>query len=556
MDFLNKAWSQLNELFRSMTPGARITAALLLAVVVVSLGYLFKYQASGPNVDLLGGQSFSPQETDAMLAAFAKKNLNGYAIEGSRIRVPRSQSHQYIAALADANALPSHPWSATNEAEKASSPFESREQREHRNKVAKQKELSLIVSMMNGIESAMVLYDTEVKSGLNKEKLTKATVSVKPRGSESLKEEQVQAIRRLVAGSVADLPPERVTVADLNGSKTYYGNPDGQTSAMDDPYGTRKRWYEQQWNAKILEALSYIPGVNVQVNVELDKSREIREEEIRHEAKTVLPYQVSEKTTTRTMDGATPAGRPGPLAQAANQPASLGAQRTKGAHEEEEKSEQQTFNAVPAKRTTKETAGLTPDRVKVTVGIPASYFKKVWLEQNPPEAGAQPKTPDAKDLDKIRAQVLASATKQVANLLPKPEGVSDTTELVAVNEFQDITPAAIPEPTQKEKALSWLAQSWSTVGLILLGLVSLMMLRSMVRAVPATASMAASSPTPKAAGEKAETDAAKPDEAEIVNRLRRFRKPGTSLRDELAQLVSEDPDTAANVLRAWIGNVN
>lgn len=556
MDFLNKAWSQVNELFRSMTPGARITAALLLAVVVVSLGYLFKYQASGPDEYLLGGQHFSPPEIDAMLAAFAKKNLNGYETEGSRIRIPRSQKNQYVAALADANALPNHPWSPTNEAEKAGSPFESREQREHRNKVAKQKELSLIVSMMNGIESAVVLYDTEVKFGLNKERLTKATVSVKPRGSEALKEEQVQAIRRLVAGSVADLPPERVTVADLNGAKTYSGNTDGQTSALDDPYGARKRMYEQQWSAKIQESLSYIPGVNVQVNVELDKSREIREEEVRHEAKTVLPYQVTEKTTTRTMDGAGPAGRPGPLAQAANQPTSLGAQRTKGAHEEEEKSEQNTLNAVPAKRTEKRTAGLTPDRVKVTVGIPVSYFKMVWQEQNPPEPGAQPKTPDAKDLDKIRAEVLASATKQVANLLPKPEGVSDTTELVAVNVIQPITPSPIPEPTQKEKALSWLAQSWSTVGLILLGLVSLMMLRSMARAVPATASVASSSPTAKAAGEKAETEEAKPNENDIVNRLRRFRKPGTSLRDELSQLVSEDPETAANVLRAWIGNVN
>ena len=44
MDFLNKAFAQLSDLFRSMTPAARITAGLLLAVVVVSLVYLFRYQ--------------------------------------------------------------------------------------------------------------------------------------------------------------------------------------------------------------------------------------------------------------------------------------------------------------------------------------------------------------------------------------------------------------------------------------------------------------------------------------------------------------------------------
>ena len=48
MDFLNKSFAQLSELFRSMTPGARITTGLLLAVVVVSMGYLFRQSAAGP----------------------------------------------------------------------------------------------------------------------------------------------------------------------------------------------------------------------------------------------------------------------------------------------------------------------------------------------------------------------------------------------------------------------------------------------------------------------------------------------------------------------------
>ncbi len=41
MDFINKAFAQLADLSRSMTPGARITSVLLLVLVVVSLAYLF-----------------------------------------------------------------------------------------------------------------------------------------------------------------------------------------------------------------------------------------------------------------------------------------------------------------------------------------------------------------------------------------------------------------------------------------------------------------------------------------------------------------------------------
>ncbi len=44
MDFLNKALAQFSDLFRSMTPGGRITAGLLLVVAVVSVGYLFQHR--------------------------------------------------------------------------------------------------------------------------------------------------------------------------------------------------------------------------------------------------------------------------------------------------------------------------------------------------------------------------------------------------------------------------------------------------------------------------------------------------------------------------------
>ena len=52
-----KPLPNLNDLFRSMTPGARITAGLLLAVVVISLGYLFSFQVSSTDTYLMNGRS-------------------------------------------------------------------------------------------------------------------------------------------------------------------------------------------------------------------------------------------------------------------------------------------------------------------------------------------------------------------------------------------------------------------------------------------------------------------------------------------------------------------
>ncbi len=100
MDFINKAWDQLRDVFSSMTPGARITSALLLAVVVISLGYLFMHGGSGPDSYLMNGEYFTPADLPAMEAAFAAKGLNDYRVEGTRIRVSRAQQAKYIAALA------------------------------------------------------------------------------------------------------------------------------------------------------------------------------------------------------------------------------------------------------------------------------------------------------------------------------------------------------------------------------------------------------------------------------------------------------------------------
>jgi hypothetical protein len=42
MGFLNQTFEQIRDLFASMTPAARITSALLLGVIVCSMGFLFQ----------------------------------------------------------------------------------------------------------------------------------------------------------------------------------------------------------------------------------------------------------------------------------------------------------------------------------------------------------------------------------------------------------------------------------------------------------------------------------------------------------------------------------
>jgi flagellar M-ring protein FliF len=555
MDFLNKAWTQLTDLFRSMTPGARVTAGLLLAVLAISLTFLLRSHVSSPDEYLLAGASF---EMDATLKAFSKANLDTYVVEGSRIRVPRAQQTKYLAALADGNALPGDLFSSVDKAEDKDGPFLPPEQSEARRKTAKEKLLSAIVSGMQGVQNAVVLYDVDVKQGLRREKILTASVNVRPRGSEPLTEQRVQAIRRLVASSIAGLEPEKVTVSDLSTGKTYYGGAGGIGNSLDDAYAVHKREYEQEWTEKVLNALSRIPGVTVTTNVELDKKQLLRKEEVKHDPKSV-PYQTEEKTTTETSEGNSPGGRVGAVAQTANAPASLAASSGKGQGEQKERSEQKAVNAISSTRSEETTVGLTPQRVAVAVSIPASYFKKVWQERNPVEPGTPPKTPDPKELEAIRTAVLSDVKKQVATLLPpKVEGQTDSSDPVMVTEFQDITTPAPPEPGVRELVVGWLVQYWTTVGLMLLGLVSLLVLRSVVRSVAPPPAAPAVAPAAAAAVTAAEVEEEPPpaETSAPARRLKRTRKPGVSLKEELSDLVKEDPDAAASILRTWIGNAS
>ena len=187
------------------------------------------------------------------------------------------------------------------------------------------------------------------------------------------------------------------------------------------------------------------------------------------------------------------------------------------------------------------------------MGIPISYFKKVWQERNPTAEGKESKGPDQAALDQIRTEVSAMVQKHVAPLLPPAEGVADPTELVTVSTFQDIPGKEIPAPSTAQSALAWLGEYWSMLGMIGVALVSLMMLRSLIRSAPSTPEthvQCRRSPTRRMSRRRGRRNLPRQPRP----RLKRFTGGGPSLRDELSEMVKEDPDTAANILRGWISN--
>jgi flagellar M-ring protein FliF len=547
MDFLNRAVAQVRGLFESMTPGARITSGLLLVVVVISVGYLFLHGVSGPSAYLMDGKSFSPKELDTMEAAFAQKGLADYVRDGGRVRIPRSKQVDYMAALADANALPRDLGDVIENALRDTNPFQTRQQQEGILAAAKQRMVSQIISSMTGIETAWVMYDSQAKPGLRRDEIKKATVFVKPASNKNLDPAMANSIRRVMPW--AGLDPKNVAVADLNSGKTFYGDETDGSIEFDHAID-RKRSLEQEYRTKILEILGQVPGVTVSCNVELGEERLYREEEIKHDPKPV-PQQVTETSRSRSQDGSSTNGPPGYLAQG-NKQMSLNNAATKSPHEEEEETQRQEYNLISSSRKEIERVPTPIKRVTASVVVPNSYFEKLWSQQNPQETGKPAKTATAADLDQIRKTETDKIRTCVAALLPQPDS-GDRLELVAVTPFQDLKLEEPPLPNWHENLLNWLVQSWSTVAVIGLAFISLIMLRSMVRMAPAMPPLPAMETLAKTA-EGAEEEDETP-EARQAKQGKRFQGTGESLLDDLSDMVSHDPDTAANILRSWIGNV-
>jgi len=558
MDFVNQTYAQLLELMRSMSVGTRIATALLLVLVVVSVAYLFQYQVAGGDEFLLGGRPFTQSELTAIEAAFAKAGLGKSQIAGSQIRIPRGQKELYLAALADGNALPADFYKYFDEAVRSDSPFNSPKSMENRRQHAKQKELSLIIGRMNGIESASVLYDEEVKRGLTQQKHKTAMVFVQTHSGQ-LDEEQVKAIRNVVASAYAGLDRRNITITDESG--VTYGGAIGPDGVPDDEslYASHKVRFEREFLKKIQFELSYVPGVIVGVNAELNPEMHNSSTTIKHDPKPVA--LVTKESTKEQMQhtpgiGGRPGAQPNGVETPGNRPVAV-TLPAPGNESQLTESRSDIQNVTGHDTTIRQLAPLIPKKVTASILIPASYYVEVWKKRNPQPADKPPKAPDPAEVATIETETKNTVKEIVRNLLPDVDKGTNPYPHIVVETYTDLPRAAASPPTVAATATTWLAENWQTLAVIAVGLVSLLMLRGMIRSpagAPPTAIPAVATPPAQPRLAAHHEPATEEEDLEPVKLLKtRFGMTGPDLKAELREIVKENPDAAATILRSWIG---
>ena len=141
--------------------------------------------------------------------------------------------------------------------------------------------------------------------------------------------------------------------------------------------------------------------------------------------------------------------------------------------------------------------------------------------------------------------------------LPQVRQGDDRFQLVKVYSYTDLPVPELPEPTLAETSLAWASESWSTVGLFLLIGVSMLMMFSWVRS---QASPESDRPfaqgfgleVPEGMVDSLELGGEAAENAEEEEHGPKFQTTGGEIKEELSSLIKQNPDAAANLLRAWI----
>ncbi len=491
MDGFTKSYQQLAEMVRAMTPGSRVAAALLLGVVIVSIAYLAGGQVGTGDTFLLAGETFSTSQLREIQAALGKAGLEA-EFDGARIKVPRGQEAKYMAALAEAGALPEDFGGHLRKAVSGGSFAMFGPQQEARMKVAIQSELQSVIAQMKGIERAFVHIEEDRKRGFREQTIVTASVAVQPRANHTLEEGTVAAIRSLVASARPPLRPDAVTVVDLShpGQFVAAATNSGRTAPAG-AYADAKKRLEQDWEEKIGRLLARIvPGAYVTASVELAPSR------------------------VET-----------PVAEASPQ-APAGSAEVVG-------------------------AGPIMRNVTVTVAVPSTHFESVW-RQRTGRRDALAGRPDPSELAGIEAGERKKIEDAVRPLLGGSSSRQDLASQIAIITYP-VAPMEQPvEAPWNELALAWCIEHGSTLGLSALVLVGLIVLRSLARSTPATAAPVAD----RATDADVALMLSSPDEPphQPAGPHLRARSGTSPLSDELAEVVRQDPQAALSVLRSWIGN--
>jgi flagellar biosynthesis/type III secretory pathway M-ring protein FliF/YscJ len=178
-------------------------------------------------------------------------------------------------------------------------------------------------------------------------------------------------------------------------------------------------------------------------------------------------------------------------------------------------------------------ANPTPRSVTVAVSVPDSYFEETWRDLKRKAEGALSAQP-VKSLEEMTKNLKADIEETVASVIPLPDDKTDLAKRVHVGSFPLLSTAEAATTRSAAAALGGAMRYATILASVALAVTGLMMARRRVANAARQSSMTQSRKEP-------------PPPLHSEARVPAWR-------DTLAELVRENPQSAASVLCGWINS--
>jgi flagellar M-ring protein FliF len=291
---------------KSFTPGQKVVTVLAVVGLVVG-GLLFTQWAGQPTYAPL----FSNLSASDASAIVDKLNSSGVkyqlANSGTTILVPQDKVYDTRIAVSG-QGLPSNDsngYALLDKQGVTTSEF----QQQVTYQCALEGELTNTIKAIDGVDAAVVHLAIPQKDVFSKDtdKPT-ASVLVSTQPGRQLSAQQVQAVVNLVSASVAGMAPEDVTVADSQGR--VLSSPDGVSSAAGDARDTQTASYENRVSQSLQDMLDRLVGPGhsvVRLTADLDYDQTETQTETYNSTKGAAPLSSSKTTEKYSGAGGTTA---------------------------------------------------------------------------------------------------------------------------------------------------------------------------------------------------------------------------------------------------------
>ncbi len=540
MSVLKQTTDSAREAFLAMPMQSRIIAVMLAVAIAIGLGFLVRTNQSPGYEYLLGGKSFSEQEIFDISMALGAAGLGDFEPVGNRIKIPSESKAAYLGALKESPALSASIGSKIGDAIDSTTPFDSNDLRIAREMHAKEQDLGSKITKFPDVRWASVEYDRGERRGLGSSRPQSASVVVQPIGTAPLSRQRILTIKELIRGSYAGMSSDNVVVIDTNSTSVSTLTDD------EDPLLRKQRETETMVEHKIRSLLVGYPA-QVAVTADIDPTMDVEKTTLKFDAEPTNLQSRSRKvesTSNRQPNRGVPGAVPNAIG---NRSASLEETLETNTTKDDERV---TSGVAGQEYENSRTAPLQVTTIRVSVGLPRSYYDTLYLQEKlkaDPNATAETIPPmDDADLQKLRDMTSNNIKSAVTVLLPEVAAGADRFPLVEVWDYPDLPR---PEPISTKSsalALTWLAESWQTIALVMLALAALLVARS------AAKSVGDASPKDFNEGFGLEIPAPPVEPENPLDGEDKMTITGGSLKDELLSVVEANPEVAANVIRGWV----